>query len=145
MRPSRLLPIAILTATLTAVVLLLTPAHGARSAVTGRQPATQPAGQAEILWDEWGTPHIFANDTEGLFRAYGWAQMHSHGNLLLRLYAQSRGNAAEYGGAELLESDRAVRIMALRERGQEWYAAQTPAFRRNIDAFAAGVNEYAAA
>jgi hypothetical protein len=37
--------------------------------------------------------------------------MHSHANLLLRLFAKARGEAAayggaEYGGAEYLESDR---------------------------------------
>jgi acyl-homoserine-lactone acylase len=107
--------------------------------------AHQPPAGAEILWDEWGTPHIFADDVESLFRAFGWAQMHSHGNLLLRLLAQARGVAAEYGGQDFVPSDRAVRVMGMHDVGRNWYVAQTPAFRANVDAFAAGVNEYAAA
>jgi len=144
------------------VVALLTIAlaHGAQSRVSGgmaetsaeravtaaqlRASAQPNAGKAEILWDEWGTPHIVAADTDSLFRAFGWAQMHSHGNLLLRLLAQARGEAAAYGGPDFLESDRIVRTMALHEQGQLWYAGQSPDFRANIDAFAAGVNEYAA-
>ena len=108
-------------------------------------PAQSTTGTAEIMWDQWGTPHVFAGDTDGLFRAFGWAQMHSHGNLLLRMLAQARGSAAEYGGDRFVPSDRAVRIMNLRQEGRTWYAAQTPAFRRSIDAFAEGINAYAAA
>lgn len=102
-------------------------------------------GAAEILWDEWGTPHIFAEDTEGLFRAFGWAQMHSHGDLLLRMLAQARGVAAEYGGDRYRISDRATRIMSLPEQGAAWYAAQSVSFQRDVDAFASGINDYASA
>jgi acyl-homoserine-lactone acylase len=54
--------------------------------------------RAEILWDTYGIPHVYAKDTKSLFRAFGWAQMQSHGNLILRLYGQARGRAAEYWG-----------------------------------------------
>lgn len=66
---------------------------------------------AEILWDKWGVPHVSAKDTQSLFYAFGWAQMQSHGNLLLRLYGESRGRAAEYWGQENYESDKWVRTM----------------------------------
>ena len=61
-------------------------------------PATASAStpQAEILWDTYGVPHIFAADNESLFRAYGWAQMEAQGDLILRLYGLARGRAAEY-------------------------------------------------
>ena len=36
-------------------------------------------------------PHIFAADEAGLFKAYGYAQAKSHGNLILKLYGQARG------------------------------------------------------
>ncbi|HUF65223.1 MAG TPA: penicillin acylase family protein, partial [Gemmatimonadaceae bacterium] len=65
---------------------------------TGATPV-QPGG-AEILWDSYGVPHIFASDRNALARALGWAQMRNHGDLLLRLYAQARGR-----GAELLGED----------------------------------------
>ena len=58
--------------------------------------------ETEILWDTWGVPHIYADSWEGLFHAFGWAQMHSHGNLILRLYGEARGRAAEYWGEEYL-------------------------------------------
>ena len=53
------------------------------------------AAQAtEILWDRYGIPHIFAPNLNEAGRAFGWAQAHSHGNLLLRLYGQARGRGA---------------------------------------------------
>src|SRR5215217_6042320 len=60
--------------------------------------STIPTGGAEVLWDTWGVPHIYAEDAPGLFYGFGWAQAHAHGNPLLRLYAQARGRGAEYFG-----------------------------------------------
>jgi acyl-homoserine-lactone acylase len=97
----------------------------------------------EILWDSWGVPHVYGKDAEGLFRAFGWAQMQSHGDLILRLYGQARGRAAEYFGEKYLESDRYVRTMGIPARAREWYEAQNPTMRGYLDAFAAGINTYA--
>ncbi len=107
--------------------------------------STPIAGLArtEILWDTWGVPHIYGKDAEGLFRAFGWAQMQSHGDLILRLYGQARGRAAEYFGEKYLESDKYVRTMGIPTRSREWYEAQSPTMRRYLDAFAAGMNAYA--
>ncbi|WP_254921459.1 acylase [Nodularia sp. NIES-3585] len=101
------------------------------------------AGSTEILWDTYGVPHIYGKDTQSAFQAFGWAQMQSHGDLLLRLYGQARGQAAQYWGEEYLESDRWVQTMGVPERARSWYKLQSPAFRNYLDAFAAGINAYA--
>ncbi|MEK7404710.1 MAG: acylase [Acidobacteriota bacterium] len=106
-------------------------------------PAAAEATRAEILWDTYGVPHIFARDAESLFRAFGWAQAHSHGNLIFRLYGQARGRGAEYWGEPYLAADRWVRINGIPERARAWYQAQTPEHRRYLDAFAEGLNAYA--
>ncbi len=56
------------------------------------------APKAEILWDTFGVPHIYAPNRESMFYAHGWAQMRNQADLLLRLYGESRGRAAEYWG-----------------------------------------------
>ncbi|HEX5499697.1 MAG TPA: penicillin acylase family protein, partial [Thermomicrobiales bacterium] len=117
------------------------PASAAQSAT----PPAKHGGGTEILWDTWGVPHIFADDVAGLFHAFGWAQLHSHGDLILRLYGQARGRAAEYWGEEHLDSDRLLQTMGFPERAPLWYDAQSPAFQRYLDAFAAGMNAYAEA
>jgi acyl-homoserine-lactone acylase len=104
--------------------------------------ATNPQ-MTEILWDTYGVPHIYGKDVKSAFYAFGWSQMQSHGNLILRLYGTARGRAAEYWGEEYLESDRWVRSMGIFDRAQTWYEQQSPTFRRYLDAFAAGINYYA--
>lgn len=99
----------------------------------------------EILWDTYGVPHIYAEDIEHLFYGFGWTQAQSHGDLILRLYGQAQGRAAEYWGAQYIESDRWVHTMGIPSRAQAWYDAQSPQFRGYLDAFAAGVNAYAQA
>ncbi len=110
---------------------------------TGSSSTNAADSGAEILWDKWGVPHIFAKDAKSLFHAFGWAQAQSHGDLILRLYGQARGRAAEYWGEKYLESDRWVRTNGIPVRAGEWYRAQSPDFRSYLDAFAAGVNAYA--
>lgn len=102
-----------------------------------------PPTSNEILWDTYGVPHIYSKDTSSLFYSFGWAQMQSHGNLILRLYGQARGRAAEYWGEKYTESDRWVLTMGVPDRARSWYDAQNSNFRKDLDAFAAGINAYA--
>jgi acyl-homoserine-lactone acylase len=113
-------------------------------AALGAQRAAERGAseRTEILWDTWGVPHIFANEESDLFRGFGYAQTASHAELLLSLYARACGRAADYWGEQYVESDRYVRTMGIPERAAQWYAAQSPRFRRNLDAFAEGVNLY---
>jgi acyl-homoserine-lactone acylase len=99
----------------------------------------------EILWDRYGIPHVFATQTEGLFYAFGWAQMASHANLLLRLYGQARGRAAEYWGDAYRDGDEWMHLNDVPRRAERWLALQDADFRRGLEAFAAGINEYARA
>jgi acyl-homoserine-lactone acylase len=101
--------------------------------------------RTEILWDSWGVPHIFARSGEELHYAFGWAQMENHADLILRLYGQARGRAAEYWGASFAEGDRNIRTMGVPERARAWYEAQGPEYREYLDAFARGMNGYAEA
>ncbi|AFZ01587.1 acylase [Calothrix sp. PCC 6303] len=111
--------------------------------ILGCQTLGSPAIRStEILWDTYGIPHIYAKDTASAFRAFGWAQMQSHGNLLLRLYGQARGRAAEYWGEKYIDSDRWVLTMGVPERARSWYQAQNSSFRSYLDAFAEGINTY---
>lgn len=103
---------------------------------------TEPHG--EILWDTFGVPHVFARNEAGLFYGFGWAQAQNHGNVILHLFGEARGRAAEYWGEQFEESDNWVVTNGIYERAQEWYKQQTPQFRADLDAFAKGINDYAA-
>jgi acyl-homoserine-lactone acylase len=103
------------------------------------------ADAPEILWDKYGVPHIFASDRESMFYAHGWAQAQAQGNLLLLLYGESRGRAAEYWGPTHLALDRWVQLNGVPGRAKVWYDAQDPVFRKYMNEFARGINDYAKA
>lgn len=114
------------------VLLLASAAPGARA-------------QTEILWDRYGVPHIFAPNLAEMFYAHGWAQMRNHADLLLRLYGESRGRGAEYWGPDHAGLDRWIHRNAVPELARRWYRAQDPSFRKLLDAFARGINDFARA
>jgi acyl-homoserine-lactone acylase len=100
------------------------------------------AGPIKIVWDNWGVPHIYADNEKDLFYAQGWAEMQSHANLLLELYGRSRGRGAEYWGAEHLPDDKLINALGFPEMAQSWKQQQTPELKAIIDAFIAGMNDY---
>lgn len=99
----------------------------------------------EILWDTYGVPHIYGRTAAAVFYGYGYAQAHSHGDEILRLYGESRARGAEYWGRDY----EATTVWLLKNdvpaRAKTWYDAQPPGFKANLDAFARGMNDYAAA
>jgi len=103
------------------------------------------AGGGEILWDSFGVPHVYAKTEAGMFYGFGYAQTQSHGNLLLHLYGEARARAAEYWGDTFAAQDRWLIANDVPGRAARWYREQTPQFRADLDAFAAGINAYAKA
>jgi len=128
-------------------ILLLAASLG--SLLGGCSPAAPaslaPAAAAEILWDSYGVPHIYAANRRELAHAFGWAQMQNHGDLLLRLYAQSRGRASELLGTDYLAEDRWTWTVDIPGLAARDYALQRPDMRAHIDAFVAGINDFARA
>jgi acyl-homoserine-lactone acylase len=88
--------------------------------------------------------HVYVKTTEYLFHFYGWAQAQRHGYLLLHLYGESRGRAAEYCGTSYIDNDEWVWTNCVPQRSQKWRDRQTPKFRSYMAAFAKGINDYAA-
>lgn len=122
-------------------------AVAAAACVCSSLPAQQVQG-GEILWDTYGVPHIFARSDTQLGYAFGWAQMQAHANLLLQLYAESRGRSAEYWAdpsGEREAIDTWVRRMGVAAGARRWYAAQERGFKSYLDAFTQGMNDWAAA
>jgi acyl-homoserine-lactone acylase len=102
-------------------------------------------GKGEIVWDSFGVPHVYAKTESGAFWGFGYAQAQSHGNLLLKLYGEARAKSAEYwGGAANEAQDRWLVANDVPARAGRWFQQQTPQMRADLDAFAAGINAYAA-
>lgn len=114
-------------------------------AACGQQEASAPpSGKSEILWDKWGVPHIYGETADAASYAYGWAQMKGHADILLELFGTSRGRAAEYWGEQHAESDIYLHKLGVPERAAALYQAQGAEYQARLDAFVAGMNDYAA-
>ncbi|PZU58460.1 MAG: acylase [Sphingobium sp.] len=117
----------------------------ASAAPAGKGTEKQAPGDGEILWDSFGVPHIYARTEAGGFYGFGYAQAQSHGDLLLHLYGEARARAAEYWGEAFADQDRWLVANDVPARAALWYRRQSPQMRRDLDAFAAGINAYATA
>lgn len=117
----------------------------AAAPAASHQAAASDAGGGEIVWDSFGVPHVYAKTESGAFWGFGYAQAQSHGNLLLKLYGEARAKSAEYwGGAANEAQDRWLIANDVPARAGRWFQQQTPQMRADLNAFAAGINAYAA-
>ncbi|HEX6333341.1 MAG TPA: acylase [Flavisolibacter sp.] len=105
--------------------------------------ATAQKGRAEILWDQYGIPHIYASSVENMYYAFGWTQMHNHADLVLKLYGEARGRASEYWGKQYVNTDRKILLFDMPGRAQVAYDHQDREYKTYFDAFVAGMNAYA--
>jgi acyl-homoserine-lactone acylase len=100
-------------------------------------------GKTEILWDNYGVPHIYGKTAKEMYYAFGWAQMNNHANLILQLYGQARGRAAEYWGKKYFDSDKLILLFNLPEQAKNSYQQQGNEYKLYLDAFVEGMNDYA--
>jgi acyl-homoserine-lactone acylase len=101
--------------------------------------------KAEILWDHYGIPHIYAKSTAAMYYALGWAQMHNHADLLLRLYGEARAKGSEYWGEDHVALDKKMLLFNIPDRAKKMYDHQDPEFKSYYDAFVNGINAFAKA
>lgn len=99
----------------------------------------------ESFRDSAGVPHIYGQTLEAMYYGFGYAQMENHANLLLRLYGQARGRAAEYWGQPYLDSDKIVTLFGIPEQAKKHYTQQPADYKRCLDSFVGGLNAYAKA
>ncbi|MDO6477563.1 acylase [Alteromonas sp. 1_MG-2023] len=111
--------------------------------VTQHEQLKEQKSTTEIQWDTYGVPHIYGTDDESVFYGFGWAQAKSQGDIILRLYGQARARGAEYWGAEYEDTDKWLLGNDVPARGKQWYEQQEPQFKKDLDAFAKGINDYA--
>jgi acyl-homoserine-lactone acylase len=96
------------------------------------------------LWDSWGVPHIYASSRDSAFYQLGWAQMSAHADRIAALYGTARGEGAAHWGAHAYDEDALVWSLRIPERAREWLEQQSPDYRRYLEAFTRGLNDYAA-
>jgi acyl-homoserine-lactone acylase len=105
------------------------------------------AGTVEVIHDNWGVPHIYAEDRASLAYGYGWSTAEDHGELCLSLYAGARCRSAQYyggpgGGLVKSLADRFLLSFGARKLGERFYEGASDFTREIMDGFAAGFTNY---
>ncbi len=100
------------------------------------------AAHVTILRDEYGVPHIFADDPAGAAYGSGYAQAQDRLEELLKNYRRAEGTMAEAFGPEFFRDDWRQRVWRHRLVAQQHYNELSPRSREIIEAYQAGVRQY---
>jgi penicillin G amidase len=97
-------------------------------------------GAVEIVRDEWGVPHIFADRDEDLFSGFGYAMAQDRLFQLDYLRRKAYGSLAEVLGPDGLESDTVVRTVGINRIAATEEASMPAETFTLLNAFSGGVN-----
>src|SRR5262249_39056901 len=87
------------------------------------------SGEAEILRDEYGVPHVFANRLEDAAYAIGYAQAEDRLEELLKNYRKAEGTMSEAFGPEWYRHDYTQRMWRHAAISREKYNEVSPKMR----------------
>jgi penicillin amidase len=95
-----------------------------------------------VVRDEWGVPHIYAENTADLFFAQGWVQAQDRLWQMDMWRRVNEGRLSEILGPEGFEHDKLARLIMFRGPWEEEWTSYHPDGKRIFESFAAGVNAY---
>ncbi|MDP6039085.1 MAG: penicillin acylase family protein [Candidatus Latescibacteria bacterium] len=106
-------------------------------------PTEAHAGKIEIIRDNFGVPHIFADTAFDGSLGLGYAQAEDNLDVVLRYVMESRACGAKVeGNRRNIEQDFLLRTFRLPEINRVLYEQMTPEERAQSDGFAEGINLY---
>jgi acyl-homoserine-lactone acylase len=105
-------------------------------------PPLAHAAHVTILRDEYGVPHVFAQDAAGAAFGSGYAQAEDRLEEMLKNYRRAEGTMAEAFGEEFIHDDWRQRVWRHRLVAERHYQELSPRSREIIEAFQAGVRQY---
>lgn len=97
---------------------------------------------AEILVDQWGVPHMYAEDIEDIAFVQGFNAARDRLWQIDLWHRRYLGELAEVFGEEWIEHDRAARLFTYRDDMDDEWAAYGPDAETIATGFAKGVNAF---
>ena len=107
-----------------------------------QEVADSPWGHAALYRDEWGTPHVYAENPRVLAFVFGYAQAEDHLEAMLAAYRIANGRAAEVFGESYAASDEFSLKMGHAALARNIYASLDPLTQDLCEGFAMGVNSW---
>jgi acyl-homoserine-lactone acylase len=104
--------------------------------------AARLAAEVTIHRDSFGVPHIHGRTDEAVVFGIGYAQAEDNLWQIEEDYLRALGMASYVYGERELAHDIVVAAFDVERLSRDEYAAQPPAIKRLLDAYAAGINHY---
>lgn len=139
---------------LVAILLVIIAAAGVAAVITVRRPFPTTDGtitldglQAEVnvLRDEDGVPHIYADNEHDLYFAQGYVHAQDRFWQMEFWRHTGQGRLAEILGEDLVETDKFIRTIGWNRIAQthlDYYEREAVQFVEALEAYSAGVNAY---
>jgi penicillin amidase len=102
--------------------------------------------QVEVLYDEFGVPHIYAQNEEDAYFALGYVHAQDRLFQMEMIRRASGGRLSEILGPKLLKTDKLFRTLGInkfaREQADKFLSADTAGFQRAAHAYQKGINQF---
>lgn len=102
--------------------------------------------EVEVLYDDYGIPHIYAQNDEDAYYALGYVHAQDRLFQMEMLRRAAGGRLAEVLGEELVKVDKLFRTLGLnhfaKQHAQKFMNADTATFQRLALAYQKGVNQF---
>ena len=98
--------------------------------------------QATLYRDEWGVPHVYANNARAMAFALGYAQAEDHMEAMSIAYRVVKGRASELFGEGYVASDEMALRMGHDDLARAAYASADSLTRDLCEGFALGANSW---
>lgn len=102
--------------------------------------------EVQVLYDNYGVPHIYAQNEEDAYFALGYVHAQDRLFQMEMLRRAAGGRLSEVLGKDLLPVDKLFRTLGLnqfaKEHAQKYLSSDTAAFQRDALAYQSGINQY---
>ncbi|MBL7111458.1 MAG: penicillin acylase family protein [Bacteroidales bacterium] len=96
----------------------------------------------EVLRDEYGNPHVYANSEDDLYRVVGYLAAQDRLWQMDLLRRVTQGRLSEILGADMIEADQVLRALRIPEKSEMLLGKTDPEIMRCVEAYCDGVNQF---
>lgn len=111
--------------------------------ILGQNFETINPQQIEIVRDEWGVPHIFANTDAEVAYGLAWANAEDAFNEVQELFLAGSGLMGRYKGKEGAKADFFKHVIQAEALVEKQYNSLPKDFLRYLNGYVQGINQYA--
>jgi len=102
--------------------------------------------EVEVLYDDYGIPHIYAQNQEDAYFALGYVHAQDRLFQMEMLRRAAGGRLSEILGPDLIKVDKLFRTLGInqfaKQHAQKFLSSDTAAFQRTALAYQKGINQY---